>query len=188
MNSSLSPYLLKNTVAPFSNVSQQQVNIDASNWPGGFSSNQTSLQYGLPAMRNNVQAAAASALQKGGRRRTLRKKIKNIANKYKMPRRKHRSMKKRVRTLLKQRGGFLLKSRRRSHRSGRGRGSRGMRGGTYHQFGSQIPNTPSYSVAGVPLSSNNLALANPPPISQHSNTASCTDNYDRFTNKGFTFW
>ena len=97
-------------------------------------------------------------------------------------------MKKRVRTLLKQRGGFLLKSRRRSNRSGRGRGSRAMRGGTYHQFGSQIPNTPSYSVAGVPLSSNNLALANPPPISRVAGGTSCIDNYDRFTNKGSTFW
>lgn len=182
MNNSISPFPLKNTFAPFQNVNQHLVNVDGSNWSGGFSSNETSLQFGLPAMRNNVQAAAASALQKGGRK-MLRRKIKNITKRYRMPKRKQRSMKKRLRRTL--RGGYLIgKTKKR-------RGSSNQRGGVYHQFGSQIPNTPSYSTPGFSLGSKDSALANPVPYNRIGGNSSCTnciDNYNHFTNKGYQFW
>lgn len=192
-NNHLSPFPLKNTVAPFNNVNQHLVNIDASNWSGGFSSNETSLQFGLPAMRNNVQAAGASALQKGGARKTLRKKIKNIAKKYKMPKRKQKSMKRRLKRTFK--GGYLIGKTKRvgkkssSSVSSSSRKKRG--GGTYHQYGSQIPNTPSYSTPGFSLGSKNLGLANPPPIREigsSSKYTNCIDNYNHNTNKGYQFW
>lgn len=190
MNNHLSPFPLKNTVAPFNNVNQHLVNIDASNWPGGFSSNETSLQFGLPAMRNNVQAAAASALQKGGARKTLRKKIKNIAKKYKMPKRKQKSMKRRLKRSLK--GGYLIGKTKRVGKRSSSSSSRNKRGGgTYHQYGSQIPNTPSYSTPGFSLKANNLGLANPPPIDRiggSSKYTNCIDNYNHYTNGGAQFW
>jgi len=195
---SLSPFSLKNTVAPFENVNGKLVNIDASNWPGSFGSTETSLQFGLPAVRNNVAAAAASALTGGSRRKTMRRKIKNIANKYRMPPRKRRSMKKRLIKNLK--GGYIISKskknkRRRSSNSsssgrarGRGRGSKKFRGGAYHQFGSQIPNTPSYTTPGFKVDSSESALANPAPYSVNGGAGTCTDNYNHYTNKGFQFW
>ena len=196
---SLSPFSLKNTVAPFENVDGKLVNIDASTWPGGFGSTETSLQFGLPAVRNNVAAAAASAITGGSRRKTMRRKIKNIANKYRMPPRKRRSMKKRLIKNLK--GGYIIskskknKRRRSSSNSssagrarGRGRGSKKFRGGAYHQFGSQIPNTPSFRTPGFNVGSAESALAVPVPYSVNCNTGNCTDNYNHFTNKGFQFW
>lgn len=182
MTNSISPFPLKNTFAPFQNVNQHLVNVDGSNWAGGFSSNETSLQFELPAMRNNVQAAAASALQKGGRK-LLRKKIKNITKRYRMPKRKQKSMKKRLRRSL--RGGYLIgKTKKR-------RGSSNQRGGVYHSFGSQIPNTPAYSAPGFSLGARDLALANPVPynrIGSDSLCTNCIDNYNHFTNKGSQFW
>jgi hypothetical protein len=52
------------------------------------------------------------------------------------------------------------------------RRSRSMNGGGgagYSQYGSNIPNTPSLSVAGVHLSPQNLNQANPPPITRMMN-------------------
>ena len=196
---SLSPFSLKNTVAPFENVNGKLVNIDASNWPGSFGSTETSLQFGLPAVRNNVAAAAASALTGGSRRKTIRRKIKNIANKYRMPPRNRRSMKKRL--IMNLKGGYIISKskknkRRRSSSSsssgrarGRGRGSKKIRGGgSYHQFGSQIPNTPSFRTPGFKVDSSESALAVAVPYSVNCNTGNCTDNYNHYTNKGFQFW
>ena len=45
--------------------------------------------------------------------------------------------------------------------------------------------TPSYQVAGIPLSAGNSALANPPPITQLANCVNCVDNYSKFSNSGF---
>ena len=56
-----------------------------------------------------------------------------------------------------------------------------MKGG-YSQYQNNMPLTPSYSVGG-PLSANNSALANPPPIKPIG--GNCIDNYDHYTNKGF---
>ena len=200
---SLAPYALKNTVPPFYNVNQHQVNIDASNWAGGFSSNQTSLEFGLPAMRNNVQAAAASALQKGGARKTLRKKIKNIAKQYRMPKRRYKTMKRHLkRKFMKLKGGYIATKKQGKHgkndkkRSSSKRSS-SQRGGTYHQYGSQIPNTPSYSTPGFKIGANDLALANPVPyqrIGGNSQCTNCTDNYNHIPvgsslgGRGYQFW
>jgi hypothetical protein len=54
----------------------------------------------------------------------------------------------------------------------------------YGQYQNNLPLTPTYSVGGV-LSSNQLALANPPPISVLSNCTNCVDNYNHYTNQGF---
>ena len=61
----MSNYLFKHPVTPLSNVDGRYANVDASHYPGGFGSNETSLQYGLPALRDNVSAANASVM-KGG--------------------------------------------------------------------------------------------------------------------------
>jgi len=65
-----------------------------------------------------------------------------------------------------------------------------MKGG-YYQYGSNIPNTPSYSVAGSTLSPSMVGLANPPPI--HSlkpvgTVGNCCDNYRADINHGFQYW
>lgn len=198
MNQSFSPFPLKDTVAPFGNVNQHLVNIDASNWPGGFSSNETSLQFGLPAMRNNVQAAAASALQKGG---AIRRKIKNISKKYRMPKQKRRTMKRNLkRRLSKLKGGYLIGKSRRRRTSGRSKSSRsyGQRGGVYQgpylQYDSDVPLTPSFRGPGFavgPSTNYSSALANPVPIqrmvggSDSLCTTNCIDNYNHFKNSGF---
>lgn len=200
MNSSLSPFPLKDNVAPFGNVNQHLVNIDASNWPGGFSSKATSLEFGLPAMRNNVQAAAASALQKGG---SLRRKIKNISKKYRMPKQKRRTIKRNLkRKLSKLKGGYLIgKSKRRgTSRSGKSRSRRstyGFRGGykgPYLQYESDTPLTPSFRGPGFavgPSTNYSSALANPVPIQRMVGgngslcTTNCIDNYNHFKNSGF---
>ena len=208
MNHTLAPFSLKNTVPPFGNVNQHEVNIDASNWPGGFSSHQTSLQFGLPnPFRNNVAAAGASALQKGGARKTLRRKIKNVAKKYKMPQRKRKTMRKHLtRRFKKMKGGYLLtssaskrrssgRSRRRSYRQRGGVApyNGGYTSGPYLQHDSDAPFTPSYRAPfpvgpGTGFSS---ALANPVPITRMAGgkgtlcNATGLDNYNRFTNNAF---
>lgn len=199
----LAPYAFKNIEPPFNNVNQQQVNIDASNWAGGFSSNQTSLEFGLPAMRNNVLAAGASALQRGGgARKTLRKKIKNIAKQYRMPKRRYKTMKRHLkRKFMKLKGGYIATKKQGKHgKQGKKRSSsrtsssqRGGGGGTYHQYGSQIPDSPAFSTGGMSyqVGANNSALANPVPyqrIGSNSQFTNCTDNYNHNTNKGFQFW
>lgn len=176
----MSNYLFKNPVAPYSNVNGDYVNVDSSNWPGSFGSQQTSLEYGLPALRDNVSAANASRMAGGGRK-TLRHKIKNIVTKYRMPRgRKVRTMRKRkLMSLYKRKG----PSRKRGTRTR----TRKQRGGYYNQFSNNIPNTPSFSTGGI-LSSKDLGLANPVPYQKLSNCTNCVDNYNYNTNKGFQFW
>ena len=67
---------------------------------------------------------------------------------------------------------------RRRHRRG------GQRGG-YSQYQNNMPMTQTYQVAGIDIPSSQLALANPPPVTTLSNTTSCIDNYNHFTNSGF---
>jgi hypothetical protein len=54
----------------------------------------------------------------------------------------------------------------------------------YSQYQNNEPMTPSYSVGGI-LKSNDLGLANPPPIKLLSNCTNCVDNYNHYTGKGF---
>ena len=75
-----------------------------------------------------------------------------------------------------------LAGRRRSRRHSRRH--RRQRGG-YAQYMNNMPNTPTYQVAGINLPSSQLALANPPPITTLCNTTSCIDNYNHYTNMGF---
>ena len=107
----MSNYLFKHPVTPLSNVDGNYVNVDGSNWPGRFGSIETSRQFALPDNYScNATAANASLLapmQGGGgkKRRTLRKKIKNIVNKYRMTSKKMRKQtKKRLLSLYKRKG------------------------------------------------------------------------------------
>lgn len=179
-NSSWSPFHFKNVPDPLSNVNSAYVNTTNTNDPKSFSSNETNHQWGLSGVSNNAQAAAASALKGGSRSKTLRRKIKNIANKYK----KMKGGKSRKMTLgsIKRRLASILKigrSKRRHYKktkknvSRRYRGSRRQLGG-YHQYMSNVPYTPSYSSGGH-LSPNDSALANPVPIKMTNN---CVDNYN----------
>ena len=64
------------------------------------------------------------------------------------------------------------------------RNRRKQRGG-YAQYQNNLPMTQTYQVAGINLPSNELGLANPPPIRVLPNTGQCTDNYSHYTNQGF---
>lgn len=185
MNSSWSPFDFKNVPDPLSNIDPQYVNVTNSNDPKNFGSNETNRQFGLSGVSNNAQAAAASALKGGARSKTLRRKIKNIANKYK----KMKGGKSRKMTLgsIKRRLAKIIKfgkSKRhhykKSKKTMRRKSSKRQRGG-YSQYMSNVPYTPSYSTGGL-LSPNLSALANPVPYQPTNN---CVDNYNYNTNKGF---
>jgi len=174
----MSNYLFKNPVPPLNNINGDYVNTFASHYPGGFGSNQTSLQYGLPALRDNISAANASRMM-GGSKKRLQKKIKNIVNKYRMTKGK-KSIKRKLLHKLKSHKNRNRKSRkiRKSHR---------QRGGYYAQYSNNIPNTPSYSTGGI-LSAKDLGLANPVPYQVLSNCTNCIDNYNYNTNQGSQLW
>lgn len=127
----MSNYLFKHPVTPLNNVDGNFVNVDGSNWPGRFGSNETSREFALPDNYScNATAANASRLasslapmQNGGgkRRRTLRKKIKNIVNKYRMASKKMRKQtKRRLLSLYKRKGskGSKKNGKTRRHRRG----------------------------------------------------------------------
>jgi hypothetical protein len=186
VSSPMSPFSFKNVPDPLSNIDSKYVNVTNSNDPRGFGSNETNRQFGLSGVSNNAQAAAASALMGGARSKTLRRKIKNIANKYK----KMKGGKSRKMTLgsIKRRLAKIIKfgkSKRHHYKSKktvsrRRKGTKRQRGG-YSQYMSNIPYTPSYSTGGV-LSPSLSALANPVPYQPTNN---CVDNYNYNTNKGF---
>ena len=181
-----------------SNVNPEFVNKWSSNNPANFSSNEIYRgSGGLFGAVNNVNAAAGVSpgigLFKGGYKK-LKSKIKNITKRYKRNMHKNkrsakrhmRSIKSRIRAKYGSRHHHKsTRSSRRTHSKKRGpsRRRRTLRGG-YSQYYNNFPNTPSYSVGGV-LSSNNLALANPPPIQQLPNCVNCVDNYSRYLNSGF---
>ena len=184
VSSPWSPFPFKNVPDPLSNIDPKYVNVTNSDDPRGFGSNETNRQWGLSGISNNAQAAAASALKGGARSKTLRRKIKNIANKYKkMKGGKSRKMtlgsiKRRLAKIIK-----LGKSKRHHYRSKktmRRKGTKRQRGG-YSQYMSNVPYTPSYSTGGQ-LSPSLSALANPVPYQPTNN---CVDNYNYNTNKGF---
>jgi len=176
-NSSWNPFHFKNVPAPLATVNPEYVNVTNTDDPKSFGSNETNRQWGLSGVSNNADAAAASALKGGARSKTLRRKIKNIANKYKkMKGGKSRkvtlgSIKRRLASILK-----FGKSKRRvlkkSKKSASRRNTRRQRGG-YHQYMSNVPYTPSYSTGGQ-LPASESALANPVPFKLTNN---CVDNY-----------
>jgi hypothetical protein len=130
----------------------------------------------LPAISNNVQAAAASKIVGG--RKINRRKINKISGKYKMKgSRKHviRRMKSRVRSRYNKRS--AKRSHKRSHKRS---ASRGQKGG-YAQFDNNRPISSNYSTGGF-LSPSSSALASPVPYQKLGNEP---DNYNHFTNSGF---
>lgn len=131
-------------------------------------SDTNSTRYGLPVASNNVDAAMGKvSCQSGGKRSNINKrniklikaksskkinkrKIKNISNMYKMRGKRHT---KRMKRMLRNRS-----KRRRQTRTRR------QRGGSYQQFGSNIPNSPGYTLnPNVPS-----ALANPMPFKSYN--------------------
>ena len=184
-------------VAPLSNINGAYANVDSSNWPGTFGSNEIPGLPGLAGAKSNIDAAAGNVpgicLFKGGAKK-LKRKIKNITKHYKKMKagsRKIKSLKHRIKSRMASRsmaGGrsrSLARSMARSMAGGRRTKHRRHRQrGGYSQYQNNLPMTPSYSVGGV-LPASQLGLANPPPIQVLSNTTSCVDNYNHYTNSGF---
>jgi hypothetical protein len=176
VHSSWSPFNFKNVPVPLHNVNPDVVNKFNTNNPSNFGSNETNRQWGLSGVSNNVQAAAASALQSGGSRR---KKNKNISRQYKRMRGKGGNMslghiKRKLSKLFcfGKSKKMRTRTKRRSHKK-----TRRQRGGQgYQQYMSNVPYTPSYSTGGE-LSSNMSALANPVPYQVTNN---CQDNYNHY--------
>ena len=164
-----SPHIVK----PWSNVDGRYVNVGATNNPSNFGSNETSREFGLSGIVNNVKAAAASVLQMKGGSRAKKNKI---SRKYTMATKK-RSLFKRGKMMIMKMAKSVKRrfSKRRGSRSGR-RGHKGMRGGTGHyiQYGSNAAANASYSTGGV-LSASRLGEANPVP--HQAITGNCPNAY-----------
>jgi hypothetical protein len=205
INSPLSPFGFKGDIsAPSANINPNLVNVDNSNYSGGFGSTETSREFSLDKNPiSNVQAADASKLRGGAPRRCggakknksiIKLKIKNIVNKYKkMTSKMSRklTLKKVKRRLSKMLGMKKSRHSRHSRRGSRRHGARKtkrMHGGGYHQYMGNVPNTPVYSTGSVNLPPNLSALANPVPFTVLQNTGACTDNYNHFTNSGKQIW
>ena len=180
-------------IAPLSNINGSYVNVDNSQYAGRFSSNEIpgtppGPLPGLAGAKSNVDAAAGRVpgICMNGGAKKLRKKIKNITKQYKSMKagsRKIKSIKRRLRTRAASRRlsrQFAGKRHSRRHT----RRHRRQRGG-YAQYMNNMPNTPTYQVAGINLPASQLALANPPPYVKLSNETSCIENYNHYTNMGF---
>jgi hypothetical protein len=168
------------------------VNGTSSNYSGSFSSNEIpgtppGPLPGLAGAKSNVDAATGKVpgiCMKGGVKK-LKRQIKNITKQYKRMKkgsRKLKSVKRKLRNRITSRRfsksyAYWKKSRSRNNH-------RNQRGG-YAQYQNNMPNTPSYGVAGVNLPASQLALANPPPITPLSNCVNCVDSYNHYTNQGF---
>jgi hypothetical protein len=215
----MSGYLSKHPLAPYGNITDNNVNVDSSNWPGSFSSIETSRQFALPSnYSNNADAANASILSGGSKSVSIRKKIKNIVTKYRKNAKKIRKQtKKRLLSFYKKSGKNIRKltssSKSRKHKGGAsdtasignvlemnpygpstlppsnatGGKHKRQKGGSYHQYQSNVPVTPGYSTGGI-LSSNELGLANPVPFTRLPNCTNCVDNQNLVTKSGFQFW
>ena len=167
------------------------VNGTSSNYSGSFSSNEIpgtppGPLPGLAGAKSNVDAAAGivPGICMNGGAKKLKRKIKNITKHYKRMKagsRKIKSIKRRLRSrAASRRMARQLAGRKMTRRHRR----RHQRGG-YAQYQNNLPMTPTYQVAGVNIPASQLALANPPPITTLSNTTSCIDNYNHYTNMGF---
>lgn len=161
-----SPHIVK----PWSNVNGQYVNVGNTHNPSNFGSNETSREFGLSGIVNNVKAAAASILgvnMKGGRT-----KKNKMSRKYIMGT-TDRLVKRTIRrfTKMAKTVGRKLMSRKSSRKSSRKqsvrRHRRGMRGGGYLQYGSNAAANAAYQTG--PFAAGGLPahglLANPAPFS-----------------------
>jgi hypothetical protein len=134
-----------------------------------------------------VDAAAGKVpgicISQGGGAKKLKRKIKNITKYYKRMKagsRKMKSIKRKLRSRAASRSRAMsMAGGRRTRRK-----HRRQRGG-YAQYMNNMPNTPTYQVAGVNLPSSQLALANPPPYVKLDNCVNCVDNYNHYSNQGF---
>jgi hypothetical protein len=166
-------------ITPLSNINPRYVNVDNSQYSGGFSSNEIPGFPGISGTKNNVDAAAG--IFKGG---AIKRKIKNITKHYKRMKagsKKHKSLKRRLRrSNIARTASMQLAGRRRNTRRHRHR----QRGG-YSQYQNNLPMTSTYQVAGIPLSAADSALANPAPIKLLDNGVNCIDNFSKFSNSGF---
>ena len=178
------------SIAPLSNVNGAYANVDSSNWPGTFSSNEIPGLPGLAGAKSNIDAAAGNVpgicLYKGGAKK-LKRKIKNITRKYKKMKagsRKMKSLKQRLKSRMASRSMARSMARIGGRRTRHRRHRRGGQRGGYSQYQNNLPMTPTYSVGGV-LPASQLALANPPPIQVLPNCVNCVDNYNHYTNMGF---
>jgi hypothetical protein len=191
-------------ISPLSNVTGKFVNIDNSNSPATFGSNEISgsppglFGQGLAGAKNNIDAALGCApgicLIKGGAK-NIKRKIKNITIKYKMMKKGSKKMnsfknliKKRLFSTIKSKKNNIKKnsSKNRKNRKKRTLSKRKLRQrGGYSQYQNNLPLTPTYQVAGINLPASESALASPPPYRVLSNCVNCVDNYDHYTNKGF---
>ena len=188
------------------------VNGTSSSYAGSFSSNEIAGTPpgplpGLAGAKINTDAAAGivpGICMSGGAKR-LKNKIKNITKRYKMKggKKSRRVLRKKLRSRAIGRsmalaGGIrrtmaLAGGRRRTRhmRSKRRLSRMQMRGGSapypggYGQYQNNLPMTNTYQVAGINLSANQSALANPPPATALSNCTNCVDNYNHYTNSGF---
>jgi hypothetical protein len=161
------------------------VNGTSSNYSGSFSSNEIPGLPGLAGAKINTDAASGKVpgiCMKGGGAKKLKRKIKNITKQYKRMKngsRKLKSLKRRIRSRTVSRHmARQFAGRRRSRRHRRQRGG-------YGQFYNNMPNTPSYQVAGINLSAGQSALANPAPIVKLANCVNCVDNFNKFSMTGF---
>ena len=180
-------------ILPNSNINSAYVNPNSSTYSGSFSSNEIpgtppGPLPGLAGAKYNVDAAAGKVpgiCMKGGAKK-IKRKIKNITKHYKRMKagsKKIRSLRHRLRSRASSRSlASQLAGRRRTRRHSRRH--RKQRGG-YAQYMNNMPNTPSYQVAGINLPANLSALANPAPYVKLSNETSCIDNYNHYTNMGF---
>ena len=183
-------------ITPNSNINGNFINKDNSHYPGGFGSNQVPGLPGLAGAKYNVDAAAARVpgICMSGGGKNLKRKIKNITKRYKMPK---KSMKRRASGMRRKIKSRLSRAMRRSKSMSRTRGrgiaiaggrksrrSRRQRGG-YSQYQNNLPMTNTYSTGGV-LSAGNLGLANPVPYKVLPNCTNCVDNYNHFLGKGFS--
>jgi hypothetical protein len=181
-------------IAPI--INGEHVNIDSSNYSGGFSSNEISGTPpggfpGLVGAKSNIDATSGKVpgvCMSGGNSKKLKQKIKNITKQYKRMKAGSKKMKN-IKNRLRSKGfsrklyrslGLAGGRKRKSKRSRR----RSMRGG-YSQYQNNLPITPSYQVAGVNLPASQLGLANPPPITSLSNCVNCVDNFSKNTMTGF---
>jgi len=187
----MNPFQFRSSDVPTinNNLDSKIVNPDGAHYTGGFGSNEVACHNNIPAF---------TRLQSGGRTKKIRRKIKNIVNKYKkmrgrmtlggIRRRLTKMMKTRGGKMMKTRGGKMMKtrggkmmkkcggkmSRKRAHR---------QRGG-YSQYESNIPAGAGYSTGGN-LSPSSSALANPVPFASLPRTVNGIDNYNHFTKTGF---
>ena len=180
-------------IIPSSNINGKYVNVDNSNSPATFSSNEIPGLPSLAGAKNNIDAAKGYVpgicLFKGGAK-YFKRKINKISRKYKMKGGKNtKRIKRRIKSKFLK--GLKRTNKNRSIRKHHKKSHRKLlKGGNinyppgYSQYQNNQPITPSYSVGGI-LKSNDLALANPPPIKLLSNCTNCVDNYNHYTGKGF---